>query len=204
MKCDSHLVVAVLWRCVVVPAWAQFKQGEPGGAKVGKSQTSQWRTGMIVKASGGACRGLVGYVPVPTDWPEQQVSIVKEDISPEAKIHYETVDGGVKIMNVRIGQLAAGQEAKALVTVEICRNAICRPRTPTSTCFPTLKKLPREMRPYLLPSPKIESRDPKIRELAKKIGADKKRPGTRSRRSTTGSASKVKYQNGPLKGAWLL
>ena len=70
-----------------------------------------------------ACRALVGYVPVPTDWPEQQVSTVTEEISPEAKIHYETVDGGVKLMNVRIGQLAAGQEAKALVTVEICRNA---------------------------------------------------------------------------------
>ena len=60
---------------------------------------------MVIKASGGACRGMTGYVPVPTDWPEQEVNIVEEDISPEAKVSYEIVDGGVRIMNVKVGQL---------------------------------------------------------------------------------------------------
>ena len=62
---------------------------------------------MIIKASGGACQGGNGYMAVPMDWPEQQVTTLKEEISPEIKIHYKTLEGGVKLMNVRIGQLAS-------------------------------------------------------------------------------------------------
>ena len=175
MQMRRSLAAAIVWLSVVGPTWAQFKQGEPEGPKVGEARTTRWQTGMIVKASGGACHGLSGYVPVPTDWPEQQVSTVAEDVSPEAKISYKMVDGGVRIMNVQIGQLAAGQEAKALVTVEIRRSAILPPEKTDIYVIADAKKLPQNIRPYLLPSPKIESKDPKIRDLAKKIGADKKK-----------------------------
>ena len=175
MQMRSYCVAAAVWVGVVAPAWAQFKQGEPGGTKVGKSQTSQWRTGMVIKATGGACRGLVGYVPVPTDWPEQQVSIVKEDISPEVRIHYETVDGGVKLMNVRIGQLAAGQEAKALVTVEICRNAIVPPEKTDIYVLPDVKKLPRD--DACLSVAQSEDREPRSEDP--RLGQeDRRRQGT--------------------------
>ena len=76
------------------------------------------------------------------------------------------------------------------MTVEIRRNAIVPPEKTDIYVLPDAKKLPREMRPYLMPSPKIESRDPKIRELAKKIGADKEKAWERSRRSTTGCAAR--------------
>ncbi len=66
----------VLWLAAVVPAGAQFKEGgsETGaeGPKLGKSQVSRWRVGVIVRASGGACRGMSGYMAIPTDWPEQE------------------------------------------------------------------------------------------------------------------------------------
>jgi hypothetical protein len=185
-------------------ALAQFKEGgEEGkeGAKLGQSQTTRWRVGMIVKASNGACHGITGYAPVPTDWPEQEVSTVEEEVSPEAKIHYEMVDGGVRIMNVKIGQLAAGKEAKALVTVEIRRSMILPPKNTDIFVLPDPKKLPREIRPYLTPSPKIESRDPKIRELAKQIGADKEKAWDHVEAIYDWVREKVKYKTGPLKGA---
>ena len=84
------------------PALAQSVQVDPAGPTIGHSRASRWQIGMIVTASGGACHDLTGYVPVPTDWPEQHVSTVKEDISPEAKINYEMIDGGVMVMNVQI------------------------------------------------------------------------------------------------------
>ncbi len=201
MRICSSLAVAIVWLSVVATALAQFKQGEPGGSKVGESRTSQWRTGMVVTASGGACRGLNGYVPVPTEWPEQEVKTVEEEISPEAKVAYEMVDGGVKIMNVRIPQLASGQEAKALITVEIRRSVILPPEDTDIYVLADLKKLPREIRPYLSPSPKIESRDPKIRDLAKKIGADKEKAWEKVEAIYDWVREKVKYQNGPLRGA---
>ncbi len=128
MQMRLSIIVTLLWLVSVAPVSAQFKQGEAEGPRMGDSQTTCWRTGMIVKATGGACRGITGYAPVPTDWPEQQVTIIEEDFSPEAKISYRMIDGGVKIMNVRIPLLASGKEAKALVTVEIRRSTILPPK----------------------------------------------------------------------------
>jgi hypothetical protein len=83
MQIRTLLAVAVVWLGALAPAWAQFKQGgEPEGAKVGKVETTRWRVGMIIKATGGPCRGLTGYAAVPTNWPEQEVQVVEEDVSP--------------------------------------------------------------------------------------------------------------------------
>ena len=203
MRVSSVLLMAALWLVLAAPACAQFKKGkdEPNGPKTGQTQVSYWRAGMVIKASGGACRGMTGYAPVPTDWPEQEVSVVKEDISPEAKVSYETVDGGVRIMNVRVGQLGSGQEAKALVTMEIRRSTILPPDNTDIYVLPDPKKLTRQIRLYLGPSPKIESRDPKIQKLAKEIVADKEKAWDRVEAIYDWVRAKVKYENGPLKGA---
>jgi hypothetical protein len=175
MRVCSSLLTVALCLGVVAPAWAQFKEGgkEGDGTKLGKAQVTRWRVGLTVTASGGACRNMFGYVSVPTDWPEQEVNIVEEDVSPEAKVTYQTLNGEVKVMMVKIAHLAAGQEAKALVTFEVRRSEILPPQDTDAFVLPDTKKLSREIRPYLAPSPKIESQDRKIRELAKEIGADK-------------------------------
>lgn len=201
MLIRSCLLTTLLWFVSVAPVSAQFKQGEAEGPRMGDSQTTCWRTGMIVKATGGACRGITGYAPVPTDWPEQQVTILEEEVSPEAKISYKMIDGGVKIMNVRIPMLASGKEAKALVTVEIRRSTMLPPEDTDRYVLPDEKKLPREIRLYLVPSPKIESRSPKIRKLAKEIGVDEKQAWKKVETIYDWVRENVKYQNGPLKGA---
>ena len=172
---SSRFLIIGLLLGMASSAAAQFKDSEPGGAQIaGKSQVSRWRIGLIIKSSGGACKGIFGYVPVPAEWPEQEVQIIKEDVSPGARIQYETVDGGVKLMTVNIAQLPANSEAKALVTFEVRRTEILPPEKTDVFVLPDPKKIPANVKRYLSPSPKIESRDAKIRELAKKIGADKK------------------------------
>lgn len=183
------------------PAAAQFRQGDPDGAKLGEAAVERWRAGLIVTAVGGPCTGIVGYAPVPIDWPEQEVKIVEEEISPEAKVSYQTLDGTVKIMVVRIPRLAAGQQAKALVTLEIRRSAILPPADPGQYLLPDLKKLDSATRIYLAPSPKIESTDPKIRALARQIGVDKPAAWDRVEAIYDWVREHVKYEDGPLKGA---
>ena len=156
---------------------------------------------MIVTASGGACHDLSGYVPVPTDWPEQYVSTVKENVSPEAEITYEMIDGGAMVMNVQIPRLASGRTAKALVTFDIRRSVIVPPGNRNVYVLSDPKKLPGEIRCYLAPSPKIESRAPEIRELAKMLGA--RRPEERLGKSRTlydWVCQNVTYQDGLLEG----
>jgi hypothetical protein len=194
-------IAGIVWLTVAACAMAQFKDVDPEGAKMGKSQTSQWRMGLTLKASGGACRGGFGYMSVPMDWPEQQVNVVSEDVSPEVKLHYAQIESGVKVMNFKIGQVSPGQEVKGLVTFEIRRTAVLPPEDTDSFVAPDVKKLPRDVKQYLLPSPKIESRDPKIRDLAKKIGVDKDKAWDHVEAIFDWVRKTIKYQNGPLKGA---
>jgi len=193
--------VVVLSIGSTVPALAQFQEGDPGGVKLGESQVRRWRAGMVVTAAGGTCRGIVGYAPVPVDWPEQQVTVVEEDISPTARVRYETVGGTVKMMVVRIPYLASGQEARAVVTFEIKRSAQLAPDDTDAYVLPDLRKLDRKVRQYLGPSPYIESRHPKIRSLAKQIGTGEEKAWAKVEAIYDWVRDKVEYKNGPLKGA---
>src|SRR5688572_27275362 len=76
--------------------------------KLGEQTTSQWRFGLVVKAPAGAVNGIVATMAVPSDFPEQKVKIVKEEVSPNVKkVSYRDL-GGVKQMVVTIPRVAAG------------------------------------------------------------------------------------------------
>ena len=133
------------------------------GAKLGPEQVQRWRAGVQITAIGGPCKSVIAYIPVPVEWPEQQVKIVAEDVSPGAKVSYQTVDQTVQVMVVRVGQLADGGEAKALVTFDLKRGVQLPPENKAIYQLPDMKGLNSKLRPYVGVSPKIESRDPKIR-----------------------------------------
>jgi hypothetical protein len=181
---------------------AQFSDAEPQGAKMGDSKSFRWRAGLTVTATGGECKSMTGYAPIPTDWPEQQVKIVDEDISPGVKVDYKMVNGTVKIMTVKIAQLGSGQEAKALVTLAIKRRPILPPDDTDIYVLPDVKKLQPDTRQYLAPSPKIESRDAKIRSLSKQIIAEKEKAWDKVEAIYDWTREHVKYKEGmPLRGA---
>jgi hypothetical protein len=146
-------------------ACAADKEAPPN---LGEETTSQWRFGVVVNARGGSVTGIQATLPVPTDWPEQKVKIVGEEISPMVrKISYRTLDGGVKQMLVTIPRLRAGDEARAIVTFEITKREILEPDGKEQFAIPD--KRSRELQKYLLPSPFIESKDPKFTQLAPQI-----------------------------------
>src|SRR5690606_5266304 len=78
-------------------AWSQFdavpETSVEKGAGLGEAKTEKYQVGVIIRAVGGPCRGLLCTIPVPIDWPEQQVQIVDEDISlGVAKVYYRTLE----------------------------------------------------------------------------------------------------------------
>lgn len=201
MALRQLLSAALLTLAATIPAVAQFAKPDTGGAELGESRTQQWRAGMIVRAVGGPCRGIVGTVPVPVDWPEQQVRVVEEDITPNVDVGYRTVGGTVKQMVARIRYLPPGEEAKAVVTFEIDRHTQQPPDDTSQFRIPEPRDLPLDMRVYLGPSPKIESRHREIRKLAHEIGTDAPTAWQRVEAIYDWVREKVEYKNGPLKGA---
>jgi hypothetical protein len=171
----------------------------PGGPAVGEFATQRYRVGVVVTAQGGPCRGIYATLPVPDAWPEQRVKIVEEKISPEVRsVRYRELAGGVKQMVVEIPELPAGRQAQAIVTFALDRAPLTAP--PVTDQFRIPAKPDKALKTFLMPSPYIETRNPKIVALAKEAG--KGLDGWRKVEAIYDAVrEKVEYRNGELKGA---
>lgn len=148
--------------------WGQFDAPRPpGGIQLDKPLTQRWQVGVIVQASGGPSASLYGTLPIPTDWPEQTVRIVTEDVSPLVTATTYRDLSGVRQMLFKIPRLPAGETAQALVTLEITKSSVLPPDNPQSLKIP--RSVPREVRSCLGISPRIECRDRDIERKAKEI-----------------------------------
>ena len=180
--------------CVLCFLLAAAAHGDDAvGIRLGEQTTSQWRFGVVVRAPAGAVTGILATTPVPMDWPEQQVKIVSEEISSNVgKVSYRTLDGGVKQMLVSIPRLAAGEEARAIVTFEITKSRILPPSDTTMLRAPA--KNSRQLARFLLPSPYIESTDPMIRAKAAEATVGKEPDWERTSAIFDWVRANVKYE----------
>ena len=181
---------------------AQFIDKVEGqGPQFGETHVQRWVAGVIVRAVGGPCTGIKAYIPIPTDWPEQEVTTLEEDFSPGVRVSYRTVEGTVRQMVVEIPFLAPGEEAKALITTETRRRVILPPPDPSIFVLPDRRKLPRDVLPYLAVSPGIEATNSKIQSLARQLLASEGTAWQKVERIYDWVRENVKYQEGPFKGA---
>jgi hypothetical protein len=142
------------------------------GIRLGEATISTWRFGVTVEAADGPVTGILATLPVPMDWPEQQVEVVSEEQTANVgRVTYRTLDGGVKQMLVSIPKLNAGEEASASVTLKITKRQILEPAETSGLAPPA--KSSREFAKFLLPSPYIESTDARIKALRAEITAGK-------------------------------
>jgi Transglutaminase-like superfamily len=201
-------MVALLLFGLVSHAAGQFDEA-PGtkavhvdkGPKLDQPATQKVTLGVRIRAIGGPCRGIVVSFPVPMDWPEQKVEIENQDFS--AGIHQSsdrTLSGGAKQSLINIPNLASGEEAHAIITFEVTRNAILPPEETSIFKEAAKEKLPHEVVSYLAPSPFIESTHPKIVALAKEV-TEGKADWEKVEAIYDATREKIQYKNGPLKGA---
>jgi hypothetical protein len=166
-----QIVLALSTAVLLCPVIVRADDPTQTRLKLGEHTTSQWRFGLVVKAPAGSLNGIVATMAVPSDFPEQKVKIVKQELSPQVKkVTYRDL-GGVKQMVVSIPKVAAGEEASVIVTFEINKQEIEKPDDITGLGLPA--KPSKDLSKFLLPSPYIESTDPKIQQLAPTIIKDK-------------------------------
>jgi hypothetical protein len=205
MRIALALSVWAVWACMAGPASARQDESgaaekkaasaEPsGGPKLGEPQVHRWRIGMIVTAVGGPCGRMTGATSVPMDWPEQQVKIVAQNLSPGVTISYKMFKKTARQMVVSFPAVAGGQEVRAVVTFELTRRAIGPPESPDAYVVPDAKKLPGELKDYLDPSPTIESGHPRIKALAEQTGADRPNAWDKAKAYCECIRQKIQYQ----------
>lgn len=172
----------------------------PRGVQLDQEATKVWRCGLIVKAVGGPCGGLFGTIAVPTDWPEQQVRIVNEDITPNVKhVRYRVLEQGVKQMLIDIPSLEANETAKATVAFEVVRHSLKAP--PDTSIFVMPERLAGNVKKHLGPSPLIESNNFKFKKLAQELIEGKSSAWEQVEAIYDGTRAKVKWENDKEKGA---
>ena len=162
------LFVGVIVFAIGGEVFGQFRVERPEGASLGEVGVQRWEIGFIFAAPGGPVRNIVATQSVPRDWPEQKVTIVGQDVSPGVEVDYRDIGDAVRRMVVKVPQLPAGAEARAVITFETRRAYLLEPKNPGLFRLPARSKTA-SMRKYLSPSPNIESTDRTVRNLAGEI-----------------------------------
>ena len=121
---------------------------------------------------GGTCQGFYTTIPIPGDWHDQQVKLEVEDFSTHVgRVSYRVMDHGVRQMVVNIPRVPADSEARALLTFEVKTKTVLPPEN--TEIFKIPKRLAREIRIHINPSPYINSRSSAVRRKVKELVADK-------------------------------
>jgi hypothetical protein len=134
----------------------------PSAVTLGPATTVRYRFGAKVVATGAPVANAKIVMAVPLVCPEQQVTLLSEDVTPRvASIAKRQVDEGVQQIVITIRDLGADEEAHAYATYEIATNTVLAPSETASLLAP--KKPSAALRRYLKPSPLIDVGKPAIR-----------------------------------------
>src|SRR3954453_2777899 len=180
------------------------KSTTESSTQLGKQTKVRFRVGAEITASRGACRNILAMVTVPLECPEQQVSIVSEDFSPEVReVTYRPLPGGeVKQMVISVPYLADGATAHAIVTAEVTTSTVLPPGKTDDLKIP--KKIPSKLKVYTIGSPYIEVTHQRIHALSKEVLAEIPETATDWQKIEgmyDAVLKKIDYKEGPDKGA---
>ncbi len=136
-----------------------------------ESVIEKWEFGLEISSDGNAA-GVLASVPVPIEWPEQSIEILKEnDDSPITRLSYKKIGKNAKQLIIKINRMHPGDIVVGSVIMEIEKSTIEVPDSTAELRFPTRSET-RKFSRYLEPSPYIESRHPRIKELAAGLEID--------------------------------
>jgi hypothetical protein len=181
------------------PAQTDVGPVPPQGSGLVSPVTERWEFGIAVTARGDLFRHMVGTFPLPGDWPEQQVRILAQDTSKVRRLGFQEFPGGSRQVVAEIEPLRPGEQARAVVTVELVRREIA---VPGDTDAYTLPQAPLEgVQGYLRPSPQIESDRPEIVAAATRLVGGGQSAWQQVESIYHGVLDQVKYRKGPPKGA---
>ncbi len=148
----------------------QATQAEPNdeAPDLVEPRVYRWKMGLQLKGGPGQAIGIRATCPLPVEWPEQQIKVIEQTKSDNVKsVKIEDLDNSVQQMMVAIAELGSGETAEVIVELEITKAWIGAPANTQQLQF--AKRMDRHVKKYLAPSPFIESRDRRIKEIAKEL-----------------------------------
>lgn len=128
---------------------------------------SVWEFGLKINATGEA-RGVTATVPIPMEWPEQEIEMLVEQKSDNiGKFVLKNPTKHTRQFTFKVNRIASGHSETAFIRFNVKKRMIVAPTD--SSQFVITEKVPTKVRTFLKPSPYIESNDKQIREIAQSL-----------------------------------
>ena len=132
-------------------------------------KTIEMQIGVRVQAGDGNMMNTVAMTVFPTPWPEQTVEVVEVDVPPPIRHGFRDLPGGNRQLLFQSQLIPAGAAVDATLRVRIVKKHIVGPEDTTQLIVP--RRLPRDVRNYLLKSPFIDSTSGEIKKIVREIEA---------------------------------
>jgi hypothetical protein len=165
-----------------------------------RDQSKRWlfKVGLRLEAVEGPVQKAVASVAVPIEWPEQQVRLVDVEKPLGVAVQIRRLGGTAEQMILRLPSMSVGDTATCVRTYEITRwtqrlNSQVRDQLRPSSVA--------TVRPYLRPSPGIESSHAEIRKFAEEALGDATDTMDRIERLFRATRERVSYVEGEFGGA---
>lgn len=135
-------------------------------------QVTHWRIGLELTTP-VTCTNVLATFVVPMDWPEQQVTVLNQNIDRHVTA-WETRDvlGGAKQIVLRMGRVTPGSLVEVTFDVTVSRSRILPPEQTDDLVIPA--RPPRELRLFMGNSPNIDTSNSRIKLLARELMAEPK------------------------------
>ena len=131
-------------------------------------QTQRYRIGLVLETP-VTCLNAHATFPVPINWPEQEVRVVKENIDPlVTRWGPRDLVPRAKQFVIQMARVPAGARVEATIEVEIKRSRILPPVRTDDLIIP--KRLPREIsKLFMGNSPFIDASNGRIRNASREV-----------------------------------
>ncbi|HMP80384.1 MAG TPA: transglutaminase domain-containing protein, partial [Pirellulaceae bacterium] len=137
-------------------------QGDPES----RPQHFRWKVG--AKVTGGSARSqdVIVVLPVPTDWPEQRVELIDQQVSPQFQnFSFRTVVPGATQVVARTPVLTPNQELEIVLTFSVEVTPISVPTDTDALRVP--QRIGKELKPFLENTREVSYRNSKLTDLVR-------------------------------------
>ena len=156
---------------MVEPEMVKPKSRPNDGIQFSNPVESIWEFGLKINSTGNT-RGIVATVPVPMDWPEQEIEIIHEERTANvSKFRMSNPTKHSRQFQFKIGQMSGNQPEIAYIRFKVKKQMIGAPKKLTDLKIPA--KPSSKVRTFLKPSMFIESNHKRIKAIAKDLRNEK-------------------------------
>jgi hypothetical protein len=165
-------------------------------------RTYRVKVGFRVEAAGGQLRDVTAIGPIPIDWPEQEVRLLREKISPGVRISQHVYPGQRAVITMTAPTIPQGETVTVERLYEVTRYRMEFKLPPEELSMP--KRTPIEIRDQIVgTAPGLETKHPKIIALADSLKKESAADGPWSETHAfwEWTRDNVQFQRGDFRGA---